>query len=164
MIIRNIKLEDAEKFLDMLLALDNETEYMMLEPNERIVDVNKQKEVIHQTIEGKNLLLIAEENNKIVGFLSVERGIPKRIKHTGYIVIGIRKDFQKQGIGTRFFKELELWAKENSITRLELTVMCHNEAGKRLYERAGFTVEGIKKNSMIVNEKYIDEFYMCKLL
>lgn len=34
---------------------------------------------------------------EIVGFLSAERGVPNRIRHTAYIVVGIRKAFQ--GIG-----------------------------------------------------------------
>ena len=162
MIIRNIKLEDAENFLRMLLELDKETEYMMFEPGERINDVNIQRSRIKEMLTDRNLLLIAEENNEIVGFISVERGIPRRIKHVGYIVVGIRKDFRKQGIGTRFFEELEIWARQNNITRLELTVMCNNVVAKKLYEKMGFQIEGIKKNSMFVNGKYVDEFYMAK--
>ena len=162
MIIRNIKLEDAENFLRMLLELDKETEYMMFEPGERINDVNIQRSRIKEMLTDRNLLLIAEENNEIVGFISVERGIPRRIKHVGYIVVGIRKDFRKQGIGTRFFEELEIWARQNNITRLELTVMCNNVVAKKLYEKMGFQIEGIKKNSMLVNGKYVDEFYMAK--
>ena len=164
MIIRNIKLEDAENFLRMLLELDKETEYMMFEPGERINDVNIQRSRIKEMLTDRNLLLIAEENNEIVGFISVERGIPRRIKHVGYIVVGIRKDFRKQGIGTRFFEELEIWARQNNITRLELTVMCNNVVAKKLYEKMGFQIEGIKKNSMLVNGKYVDEFYMAKLI
>lgn len=164
MIIRNIKLEDAENFLRMLLELDKETEYMMFEPSERINDVNIQRSRIKEMLTDRNLLLIAEENNEIVGFISVERGIPRRIKHVGYIVVGIRKDFRKQGIGTRFFEELEIWARQNNITRLELTVMCNNVVAKKLYEKMGFQIEGIKKNSMFVNGKYVDEFYMAKLI
>lgn len=164
MIIRNIKLEDAENFLRMLLELDKETEYMMFEPSERINDVNIQRSRIKEMLTDRNLLLIAEENNEIVGFISVERGIPRRIKHVGYIVVGIRKDFRKQGIGTRFFEELEIWARQNNITRLELTVMCNNVVAKKLYEKMGFQIEGVKKNSMLVNGKYVDEFYMAKLI
>jgi len=44
------------------------------------------------------------------------------------------------------------------------TVMCINDAAKHLYEKNGFAVEGIKKNSMIVDGTYADEYYMAKLL
>lgn len=42
--------------------------------------------------------------------------------------------------------------------------MCHNEAALHLYEKNGFQREGIKKNSMVVNGQFVDEYYMAKLL
>lgn len=163
MIIRKVKLDDANNLLSMLLSLDKETKYMLLEPNERDNDVSRVQEMIQQSINESNLLLVAEEENNIVGFLSAQRGILKRIKHTAYIVVGIREAYRGKGIGTKFFSELDLWAKENLISRLELTVMCPNVIAKHLYEKNGFEIEGIKKKSMLVDGVYVDEFYMAKL-
>jgi len=115
-------------------------------------------------LEGKNLLLVAEYGGEIVGFISAQRGSLNRVKHTAYIVVGIRREFQGKGIGKEFFKRLGIWAKDKGVTRLELTVMCPNTIAKNLYEKNGFVVEGIKKNSMIVDGEYVDEFYMAKLL
>lgn len=163
MVIRKAKLEDSNNLLSMLLALDKETKYMLLEPNERDNDVSRVQGMIHQSINGSNLLLVAEEENTIVGFLSAQRGMLKRIKHTAYIVVGIREIHRGKGIGRKFLSELDLWAKENLITRLELTVMCPNVVAKHLYEKNGFEIEGIKKKSMLVDGEYVDEFYMAKL-
>ncbi|WP_238918424.1 GNAT family N-acetyltransferase [Clostridium sp. YIM B02555] len=163
MVVRKAKLEDANNLLSMLLALDKETKYMLLEPDERNNDVSRVERMIQQSINGGNLLLVSEEGNNIVGFLSAQRGILKRIKHTAYIVVGIREFQRGKGIGSKFFSELDLWAKENSIIRLELTVMCPNIVAKHLYEKNGFEVEGIKKKSMLVDGEYVDEFYMAKL-
>ncbi|HSQ88885.1 GNAT family N-acetyltransferase, partial [Romboutsia sp.] len=91
------------------------------------------------------------------------RGGPKRIKHTAYIVIGIREKFRGKGIGSKLFSELDIWARENNITRLELSVICSNVVAKHLYEKNGFEVEGIKRNAMIIDGKYVDEFSMAKL-
>ena len=73
------------------------------------------------------MLLVAENYKEIIGFISAQRGQPNRIKHTAYIVVGVRKAFQGKGIGSEFFKRLDLWSRQNSITRLELMVMCHNK-------------------------------------
>ena len=35
---------------------------------------------------------------------------------------------------------------------------------KRLYEQKGFVVEGTKKNAMMIDGDFVDEFYMAKLL
>ena len=83
---------------------------------------------------------------------------------SAYIVTGVRKSYRRKGIGRELFHQLEVWARENQVTRLELTVMCTNSIAKHLYEKNGFMVEGVKRNSMCVNGKYIDELYMAKLL
>lgn len=147
----------------MLLELDKETEYMLFEADERPNDINRVKAMINQSINGDNLLLIATEDDNIIGFLSAQRGIIRKIKHTAYIVVGIREKFRGKGIGKKLFCELDLWAKENNISRLELTVMCPNSMAKQLYDKNGFEVEGTKRNSIFMNGKYIDEYYMSKI-
>lgn len=161
--IRKCEIKDAEKFLEMLLALDKETKYMMFEPNERPKDICIAKGMINQSIQGSNLLLVATEEEEIVGFLSAQRGNFNRIKHTAYIVVGIREKYRGKGIGKKLFHELDLWARKNKISRLELTVMCPNIIAKNLYEKSGFKIEGIKRNSVFVDGQYIDEYYMAKI-
>lgn len=161
--IRRCELNDADNMLKMLLALDKETDYMMFGADERPKDINRVKDMINQSINGDDLLLIAVEDENIIGFLSAQRGIPRKIKHTAYIVIGIRKNFRGNGIGKKLFLELDLWPKENNVSRLELTVMCTNSIAKQLYEKNGFVVEGIKRNSIFMNGNYIDEYYMAKI-
>lgn len=62
------------------------------------------------------------------------------------------------------FNTLEEWAKDNGVHRLELTVMVHNEAGIALYKKSGFEIEGTKRHSLIIRGKFIDEYYMSKLI
>ena len=161
--IRKCEINDANNMLKMLLELDKETEYMLFEADERPNDINRVKAMINQSINGDNLLLIATEDDNIIGFLSAQRGVIRKIKHTAYIVVGIREKFRGKGIGKKLFCELDLWAKENNISRLELTVMCPNSIAKQLYEKNGFEVEGTKRNSIFMNGKYIDEYYMSKI-
>ena len=59
--------------------------------------------------------------------------------------------------------ELDKWARENNLTRLELTVVSSNIVAKHLYEKNGFKIEKKKKNAMIIDDKYVDEYYMAKL-
>lgn len=161
--IRKIRMEDADNYLNMLLNLDNETKFMMFEPGERPTDINIIKNIIEKSINGDDLVLVATDEESIVGFLSVQKGGYKRIKHTGYVVVGIREKYRGKGIGSKLFSELDIWAVENKITRLELSVICSNTIAKHLYEKNGFEVEGIRKNAMIIDGKYVDEFSMAKI-
>ena len=84
--------------------------------------------------------------------------------HTADIVVGIREAYRRQRIGSKFFQRLDDWAQENGIIRLELSVECENIAAKNLYEKSGFKVEGIRKKSMKVGGRFVDEYYMGKIM
>ena len=166
--IRQIKERDTEAFYKMMVALDAETEFMMYEPGEReekTPNLERLKNTVKSTEDGDSLLLVAENNDgELVGYIWGERGTLNRVRHTAYVVIGIRKTYTHQGLGTRFFEELDKWAREHGIVRLELTVECPNEAGIALYKKAGFKIEGTRPKSMLVNGQYVDEYYMGKIL
>lgn len=163
MIIRKASIEDSEKYLQMLKQLDTETKNMMFEPGERRTTVEQIKERI-ATMDGKNgIIFIIEDRNKIGGFLLSERGILNRIRHSAYIVIGILKEYRGKKLGTKLFEEVEKWALENHITRLELTVVKDNKAAIKLYGKSGFKIEGLKEKSMIIDGNYVDEYYMAKV-
>lgn len=160
---RQIEPNDAAAYLAMMQELDKETSRMMLEPGERSTDVSAVKEMIVTKIENRDFFMIAEDEGEIVGMMTADKGEFRRIRHTAYVVTGIRAVYRGQGIGSRFFIELDRWAMENHITRLELTVQTDNIPAIHLYEKNGFVIEGTKQNSMIVNDEYIDEYYMAKL-
>lgn len=164
MIIRRAKLDDAKGFMNMLLQLDQETKYMMYEVGERNRDVISIIPMIESNLNASSILLLAEDDsNTIVGFLNARRGAFVRTSHSAYIAVGILNNYRNQGIATKFFEELDKWAINTSIKRLELTVMSSNEAAKHLYKKNGFAIEGVKRKSMFVDRSYIDEYYMAKL-
>ena len=68
-----------------------------------------------------------------------------------------------RGVGSGLFRELERWARAHEIHRLELTVMAHNRRARHLYERAGFAVEGRRRECLLVDGNVVDELYMAKL-
>ena len=165
MIIREIKLEDAEKFLSMLKQLDKETKYMLYEEDERNCTIQDMKERLSKREDNtKYKIFIVEDNGDIVGFLSADRGLVNRIKHSAYIVIGMLEPYRGKGIGMALIEKLFKWARNNKIIRLELTVVKDNRYAVNLYKKMGFKVEGIREKAMIVDGKYVDEYYMGRIL
>ena len=166
--IRTITSDDTEPFFRMMCRLDEETEFMMYEPGEResrTKDLRPLKATVEAAVSGEDFLVVAETGTgEIVGYIWAERGKLNRIKHTAYIVVGIRRAYQHQGIGAEFFRLLENWAKENGIVRLELTVECENTGAKSLYEKYGFVIEGLRPKSMKVDGRFVDEYYMGRVI
>ena len=163
MVYRTLSAEDAERFWNLLNQLDYETKYMLFEPGERPKNLPKTESLIRYSVEVDDFLLVAEADNKLIGYISAQRGMLNRIAHSAYIVVGILADYRGKGIGTEFFKRLNVWAEEKGVTRLELTVICENEAAKRLYTNSGFEIEGIRRKSVCVDGAYLDEYYMARV-
>lgn len=163
--IREIQETDAEHFLSLCKQLDEENRFMLLEPGERKTTVEEQRQRIKEILSQDNkALFVAEEDGMLIGYLSAAGNPFARNKHTVYIVIGILERFTSQGLGTAFFQKLEQWATEENLHRLELTVMVHNQRGVGLYQKMGFKIEGIRRDSLLVDGSYVDEYYMAKLI
>ncbi len=163
--IREIQEDDAESFLRLCQKLDEKTQFMMLEPGEGLTTSAEQQERIkHLLLQDNQIILVAESNNRLAGFLMTMDGEYRRNRHAVHVVIGILQEYPSQGIGTRFFTEIDGWAKRQSIHRLELTVMTQNTKVLGLYKKMGFEIEGTKKDSLVVNGKYVNEYYMARLL
>jgi RimJ/RimL family protein N-acetyltransferase len=163
--IRHITKADAETVLNLCTQLDQETTFMMLEPGEREPVFEEQKQRIAAVVSKPNqTFLLAEDDSVPVGFLAAHGGLYRRDYNTAYIVVGVLQAYAGQGIGTRLFREVEKWAREQELHRLELTVMTHNKRAIHLYKKMGFEIEGTKRDSVCVDGTYIDEYYMAKLL
>ena len=164
-VIRQIKENDAEEFLNLCKKIDAETEFMMFEPGERPTTIEEQTNEIKDMLSTDNqTIFIAEKDDQLIGYLTAYGGRYNRNRHNAYIITGILQSFTSQGIGTKLFEELEGWAKKNKINRLELTVMAHNELAIALYTKMGFEIEGKKKQSLFINGSYVDEYCIAKLL
>lgn len=163
--IRAIRESDSEQFLLLGKALDEETQFMMLEPGERTLTIEEQTQRINSVLTQDNqMIFVVEHADQLVGFLGAFGGNFRRNRHCAYIVIGIRQEFAGQGIGKQLFEALEQWALDHELHRLELTVMCHNERAIRLYQKMGYKIEGVKQDSLWVSGRYVDEYYMAKIL
>lgn len=162
---REIKVSDAGEWIALQCRLDEETSFMLFEPGERErnkgVEEKRIKEILNDPFKK---FLVIESDGRLVGFIAVLGSELKRIRHRASVVIGILLEFSGHGLGKMLFKQAEEWARDNGITRLELTVMTHNRRALWLYSSTGFNVEGIRRKAMKVDGKDIDEFYMSKIL
>ncbi|GAJ26947.1 acetyltransferase, GNAT family [Liquorilactobacillus sucicola DSM 21376 = JCM 15457] len=158
---------EAVELWQLMTQLDSETHFMMYEPGERdklSVGAKQLEKVIEGANQKTDFLETVIKNGKMIGYLSAERGRPRRIRHTVYVVIGILAAYRGQKIGTRLFRDMGVWARNNDVKRLELTVMQDNIVAQHLYEKNGFVIEGTRKEALLVDGQYVNEYYMSKIL
>ncbi len=79
MVYRTLSAEDAERFWNLLNQLDYETKYMLFEPGERPKNLPKTESLIRYSVEVDDFLLVAEADNKLIGYISAQRGMLNRI-------------------------------------------------------------------------------------
>jgi RimJ/RimL family protein N-acetyltransferase len=164
LLIRAAETIDAKQLVNLIEEVES-SGFMLFEPGERKISNEQMKKRIDSVKEEiSSTILIAEVKGAIVGYLFAVGGNPTRVKHSVYIAIGVGENQRGTGIGARLFEALEEWANLHNIYRLELSVMTHNIAGIALYKKMGFEIEGTKRDSLLIDGKYVDEYYMSKLL
>ncbi|ELA8351674.1 MULTISPECIES: GNAT family N-acetyltransferase [Vibrio] len=163
--IREVRPSDAQSVLELMYQLDRESKFMMLEEGERTTTLEQQVQILESFTESNSkVMFVISNEQEVCGFAVGIGNTANRNRHSMYCVMGIRQSASGCGYGKQLLDKLEIWALEHEFTRLELTVMCHNVRAFNLYRKHGFEVEGTKRNSLKVDGKYINEFYMSKLL
>lgn len=160
---RTLQKEEAEAFWQLMNQMDQETKYMLYEPNEREKNIPLLENIIQNANEN-GFLEVVEMNHQLIGYISAQKESLMRTKHCAYIVVGVLKNYHNQKIGSTLFEHLDVWAKANNIKRLELTVLCENESAIHVYKKHGFEIEGTRRNSTYIDDNYKDEYYMAKIL
>ena len=156
---------DAAALLDLKRQLDQETAFMMYEPGERDSSVQDLARELAATARSPNsVVLLAELGDQVAGSLELTGGSFRRSRVTAYLVIGVRAHAAGLGIGTGLLQHAKDWAAAHGLHRLELTVMAHNTRAIRLYERMGFSVEGRRRECLLVDGQFIDELTMAVIL
>lgn len=162
--IREVRLADAEKLSALIKQIDHDSKFMLWHSGERNLTPAVQLKMIESFLNKPNsTILVAEEGNELIGYLLANGGQAKKNRHSAYLVIGVAKAYQGKGIGALLFEKLNEWALNLGVRRLELTVVTTNKSAVALYEKEGFNIEGIKKDSLFIENQFYDEYYMAKI-
>lgn len=90
-----------------------------------------------------NIYIVAEnEKQEVVGYCGIW-GVLDEGQITN---VAVRPEDQGNGIGQRMLEELLRIGKNEGLQQYTLEVRKSNEKARRLYERLGFSEEGIRKN------------------
>ena len=158
-LIRRLLPEDRERLLTMYSSLSAEAIRWGMPPYDKTV-VDKWLSNLRNEI-----ALVAIYDDRIIGHAQIYKFPHKRRKGLGDLLIYVHQDFQNKGLGTRMLGKLLKDARRQKLHRLTLDVVADNEAAIHLYERMGFKIEGVSKESYFgEDEKYYDLLTMGIIL
>lgn len=160
--VRPVNLDDAKKYLDLCIELDNTSRYMLLLPGERRDDLDAQKKRLRSLLACCNSsIFVVERDNILVGYCSLTGGRYLKNHHSAWLACGVLPAYQGQGLASALMSVSLDWARSVSLHRIELTVCIDNDPAVSLYVKYGFHVEGCRRSSIYQHGIYLDEFYMA---
>ena len=112
-----------------------------------------------------SLFLVAEDDGRIVGQLTLQGGKRRNVRHAATLGITVGREHRGQGVGRRLMEYAIAWARASGVvTRIELNVFVRNTNAVRLYESCGFVVEGRRRRAARRDGEYLDDLVMALLL
>jgi len=117
------------------------------------------KKSIGNLSDTRDEFLVANLDGRVVGFAGIHRfkGKIREMTHIGEIGIAVHPDFQRRGVGTALLKASVSLARRRGFKRLEADTWANNIAMRRILEKAGFELEGVRRKRVKINGKYHDE-------
>ena len=104
---------------------------------------------------------VAVADGAVVGWCDIRRHSQPVHAHGGALGMGILPAFRGKGLGERLIRTTIKDAQAKGLVRIELNVHADNARAIRLYDRVGFVREGIGKDFVCIDGRYIDVISMA---
>lgn len=112
------------------------------------INLEKESNIITDYAQSANsILLVAELNTELIGNLDLTGSKRSKMFHTAMIGMGVKEQWQNQGLGRFLIESVIEWAKTDSpIELIWLDVYASNILVLNLYKNTGFKISGIIKD------------------
>lgn len=157
---------DAIELSKLRVKIDGETENLDRESGEGLLTPEDFEKLIYEDgVAEKNIFLVSEVDNKIIGFARLEGSKLSRFRHKAEFGICISKEYWGHGIGKLLLENILMWADTVGIEKISLTVLQTNIKAIKLYKRYGFVEEGLLiKDRIHKDGNYYNTVIMGRLL
>lgn len=160
--LRSPRLEDAKQLIDYLKVTAGETDFLLKYPEEVVISVEEERDILQKFIElEKELMIIAEIDGKVAGNCAISPvGNKIRTRHRCSMGIALYEKYWGLGIGTALLELLIAKAAEIGYEQIELEVVRSNERAIALYEKVGFVAFAVRPDAMKYKNGVYDDYVM----
>jgi phosphinothricin acetyltransferase len=115
--------------------------------------------------DARHPVLVAEVDAEVVGWGSLNAFNPRRAyDHVADLSLYVERPWRGRGVGRRLLEALIARARDLRYHKLVLAAFPWNEAGMRVYRRAGFREVGTYREQGLLDGRWVDTVVMEKLL
>ncbi|MFP4460777.1 MAG: GNAT family N-acetyltransferase [Thermotogota bacterium] len=164
--VRQAKESDAKAIITYIQANQDRYLYMISKTQEMQLDVAYEKKMIRLHDQRENcVFFIALEKDQVVGMLNFVGGNRSRDMHDGEFGLSVHMDYFGKGIGSMLMENLMRWGEKNQvIRRMTLFVMHSNKRAIQLYQRFGFSIEGVRRKAVRFEDGRVQDLVMMGIL
>lgn len=112
---------------------------------------------------GFQLIVVEPVSGRVLGWCDVTRMPFQGMEHVGRLGMGVLAEHRGRGFGRRLLQGAIRGAHDRGIWRIELDVFASNARARHLYEREGFSLEGVKRKARVVDGVEDDILMMARL-
>lgn len=109
-------------------------------------------------------LLLAKQENKVVGHCLIRSTDHAALKHVAKISMAVSADARRLGVGEALLRAAEKWAQQRRLRKIVLDVLANNRPALRLYEKLSYREEGARKDQVLIDGQFHDELLLAKFL
>jgi len=165
-VLRSPKEEDVESTLEYLAISAGETDYLLRYPEEcgKYTPEGEKKLFEQKNASSNEAMIMCIVDGRVVGNCEISFFKGMKTRHRASVAIALISDFWNQGIGTKMFEEmLRLAESREEVMQIELEFIEGNARARRLYEKMGFRITGVRPNAIRLKDgTLLNEYTMIK--
>lgn len=159
--IMPIALEHVEGFHACLDTVARERRYLVMVAAPPLEGV---RSFVEFNIKNNVIQFVALAGERVVGWCEILPNPSEGFTHCGTLGMGVHPNYRRRGIGRQLLEAAIAKAKNTGIKRIELEIFASNKTGITLYQKAGFSVEGVKRKERFIDGRYDDIVCMALFL
>jgi ribosomal protein S18 acetylase RimI-like enzyme len=111
-------------------------------------------------------VLVAVVDGEVAGYVHLGRATELSASDHVRMISGIAvaREHQRKGVGRALLDAAAAEARTRGATRLTLRVLGPNQGAQRVYESAGFVVEGTLRGEFVLEGEPVDDVLMARSL
>jgi ribosomal protein S18 acetylase RimI-like enzyme len=132
---------------------------------ETVADVVESENVLlrHNDLQ-KRMFFVATVHGDVVGWVHLNAPELEKLEHTAQLTVGVIDEYRGHGIGTKLLDHGVDWALDNGFEKLYNSVPSSNGAAIEFLESRGWETEAVRKKHYKIEDEYLDEVMLAKLL
>jgi ribosomal protein S18 acetylase RimI-like enzyme len=158
-VIRPARQSDFEGLIDTIRDVTAEETYVVAES---IAEQLLYEDAVNRhNSAGSRVFFVAAVDESVVGWSHLDLPQLDKLQCTAQLTVGVREDYQGNGIGTKLTGRALDWAEANGYRKVYNSVPTTNDTAIAFLENRSWETEGVRKDHYTIGDRHVDEVMLA---